>query len=146
MAVYDNVFRPFGWINSYFQTRAKSHHDEVELRGEVYRRNDQGAHQLIPRDAGSEEERPTYQPSQFSISRKPTGYSQSSVNTPDREDPYEQISPGYPYRQPRRGSHYGSLRIWWTELLCCVLFIGAFVAIVLTIRPYEGRPLPQWPY
>jgi Protein of unknown function (DUF3176) len=146
MAVYDNVFRPLGWTNSYFQRRAQSHHDEVELRGEEYRRNDQGAQQLIPRNVGSEEERITNQPSQFSISRKPIGYSQSSMNPSDRKDPYEQISPGYPHRQPQGGGHYGSLRIWWTELLCCVLFIGAFVAIVLTIRPYEGRPLPQWPY
>lgn len=28
----------------------------------------------------------------------------------------------------------------------CILFVGALVAIVVTIYPYEGRPLPQWPY
>jgi hypothetical protein len=36
--------------------------------------------------------------------------------------------------------------IRWLEIRCCLLFIGAFFAIIATIWIYEGRPLPEWPY
>lgn len=38
------------------------------------------------------------------------------------------------------------LRIWWPEIIHCFLLLGAFLAVVATVRPYEGRPLPKWPY
>jgi hypothetical protein len=31
-------------------------------------------------------------------------------------------------------------------ILCCLLFIRAFLAIIATIWIYEGQPLPEWPY
>jgi len=40
----------------------------------------------------------------------------------------------------------GLLRKWWTEFVCCVLVMGALLAIVATVYPYSGSPLPQWPY
>jgi hypothetical protein len=31
-------------------------------------------------------------------------------------------------------------------MICCAIFVGAFLAIVATIYSYQGRPLPEWPY
>ena len=35
---------------------------------------------------------------------------------------------------------------WRFEILSCLLFVLSLVAIFVTIYPYQGRPLPQWPY
>jgi branched-subunit amino acid transport protein len=43
-------------------------------------------------------------------------------------------------RLPRR------LHDWWLEMLSCVVFVGALMAIVGAILPYQDQPLPQWPY
>ena len=41
---------------------------------------------------------------------------------------------------------YEFIRTWWSELLSCLLFIGALIAIVVTVLPYTDEPLPQWRY
>ncbi len=101
---------------------------------------------MIPRDGESEEECLTDRPPRFSIARKAIGHSQGSVSTPDTNGPYEQMGSVYPSNQRERSNRIEIFHIWWLELLCCVLFISALVAVVVTIRPYEGRPLPQWSY
>lgn len=39
-------------------------------------------------------------------------------------------------------SHY----IWWLETVCAILAIGAFVGIVATVKAFDNKPLPDWPY
>ncbi|KAF2852083.1 hypothetical protein T440DRAFT_553998 [Plenodomus tracheiphilus IPT5] len=36
--------------------------------------------------------------------------------------------------------------IWWWEMTCCIIAFAALVAIVVTIRAHEHKPLPQWRY
>ena len=38
------------------------------------------------------------------------------------------------------------LRIWWRELIACVIMFVMLFAILGTLFPYQGRPLPKWPY
>jgi hypothetical protein len=38
------------------------------------------------------------------------------------------------------------LHNWWLEAIYCILVIGSLIAIMATISPYDGRPIPQWPY
>ena len=40
----------------------------------------------------------------------------------------------------------GLLQEWWLEIICGLLAVGALFAILATVYPYNGRPLPQWPY
>ena len=40
----------------------------------------------------------------------------------------------------------GSLRIWWREMIACVIMFVMLFAILATLFPYQGRPLPKWPY
>ena len=44
----------------------------------------------------------------------------------------------------RRHTHF--LRSWWLEIGACFIFILALLAIIVTLRPHQGKPLPQWPY
>ena len=44
----------------------------------------------------------------------------------------------------RRHAHL--LGNWWLEIGACFTFILALLAIVITLRPHQGKPLPQWPY
>ena len=32
------------------------------------------------------------------------------------------------------------------EIGACLLFMIAFVAIIATLYPHQGRPLPEWPF
>ncbi|KXH38439.1 hypothetical protein CNYM01_03580 [Colletotrichum nymphaeae SA-01] len=36
-------------------------------------------------------------------------------------------------------------RVWWKEMLCIVVSIASFVAIVVVIASYDGHSLPKWP-
>ena len=36
--------------------------------------------------------------------------------------------------------------VWWSEILGCFLAVIAAVATFATLYPYQGKPLPQWPY
>lgn len=38
------------------------------------------------------------------------------------------------------------LNIWWWEILCCVFALAALIAIVVTVRAHEHKPLPKWQY
>lgn len=38
------------------------------------------------------------------------------------------------------------LHNWWTEAVYCILVVASLLAIVATIYPYDGHPMPQWPY
>ena len=38
------------------------------------------------------------------------------------------------------------LEYWWLEIGACFIFILALVAIIVTLRPHQNKPLPQWPY
>ena len=99
----------------------------------------------LPGDAVSKD-KSQYRSSRFSIPRKPVGNVRSSSDSSDRKGSHECVVSGELPKQCGISRQPGLLRIWWLELLSCVLFITAFVAIVVTIYPYEGRQLPQWPY
>ncbi|KAL6705585.1 hypothetical protein ACN47E_006532 [Coniothyrium glycines] len=36
--------------------------------------------------------------------------------------------------------------IWWLEILCAILLVGALVGIVATVNAFNDKPLPHWPY
>lgn len=42
--------------------------------------------------------------------------------------------------------HWMSLSTWWQEIMAIVLLLGATVASFATLYPYQGKPLPEWPY
>jgi hypothetical protein len=44
----------------------------------------------------------------------------------------------------RRRAHF--LRNWWLEIGACFIFVLALLAIIVTLRPHQDKPLPQWPY
>jgi hypothetical protein len=35
---------------------------------------------------------------------------------------------------------------WWLEIGACFLFIISIGAVVVTLYPHQGKPLPKWPY
>ncbi|KAI1084583.1 hypothetical protein F5B20DRAFT_567996 [Whalleya microplaca] len=37
-------------------------------------------------------------------------------------------------------------KVWWREVTACLLAVAMLAALVGTISPYQGNPLPQWPY
>ncbi len=82
----------------------------------------------------------------FSIPRKPIGYSSAFGSSVDKKGPNEHVDAVRIRGQSQHGGRLEVLQFWWLELSCCVVFIGALAALIVTIYPYEGRPLPQWPY
>ena len=38
------------------------------------------------------------------------------------------------------------LHNWWVEAVYCVVVVASLLAIVATVYPYNGHPMPQWPY
>jgi hypothetical protein len=44
----------------------------------------------------------------------------------------------------RRARHI--ISAWGMEIGACVLLLVALLAIVVTIRPHQGKPLPEWPF
>ena len=112
----------------------------------MYPVQDHSAQNLIPSQGLFREDSSQHRKSAFSISRKPIGYSSALDSSVDKKDPSEHIHAIGIRRQSQHGGRFDFLRIWWLELLCCVLFVGALAAVIVTIYPYEGRPLPQWPY
>jgi len=38
------------------------------------------------------------------------------------------------------------LHNWWAEAVYCILVVASLLAIVATVYPYDGHPMPQWPY
>jgi hypothetical protein len=39
-----------------------------------------------------------------------------------------------------------TLSIWWWEFICCTIVVVALLAITVTLRVYEHKPLPEWRY
>lgn len=35
--------------------------------------------------------------------------------------------------------------LWWLEISCCGLFLPALAAVIATLYPHHGHPIPQWP-
>jgi hypothetical protein len=96
-------------------------------------------------DNASDDNRP-----RFSIPRKPVlRTSVTGTYTEDFEMQKQKVNPPkdkFHHSLLSESSFLGILRVWWLEILCCFLVIGASLAIVATIYPYRDRPLPQWPY
>ena len=66
--------------------------------------------------------------------------SSSSILATSIEDSREKV------KEVESSPRYAFLRIWWLEVLSCVLFIAVLVAIFVTIFPFKNKPLPQWKY
>ena len=81
----------------------------------------------------------TYQnlPRGLYLTRKPVG----SVNSLTARQAFANANANAKaQRRPR------FLRNWWMEIGACLLFMIAFVAIIATLYPHQGRPLPEWPF
>ena len=46
----------------------------------------------------------------------------------------------------RNARSIGVIQEWWLEMLCSLLALAALFAILTTVFPYDGHPLPDWPY
>ena len=79
----------------------------------------------------------TYQniPRESHLTRKPVG---SGCSRTGRQTFGNANTKGQ--RRPR------FLRNWWMEIGACLLFMIAFVAIIATLYPHQGKPLPEWPF
>lgn len=78
---------------------------------------------------------PTVDSARLLIPRKPLASNQCSARLPS-QSPAVEIS--------HRRAHV--IRNWWMEIAACLLFFTALTAIVATLYPHQGKPLPQWPY
>lgn len=47
---------------------------------------------------------------------------------------------------PKSRRHWISITTWWQEATAMFLLIGSTVASFATLYPYQGKPLPEWPY
>ncbi|KAI1144214.1 hypothetical protein F5Y05DRAFT_21474 [Hypoxylon sp. FL0543] len=56
---------------------------------------------------------------------------------------YEDAAPD---SQPPPNKSIKLISIWWLEAISCLLVIVMVAALVGTVQPYQGQPLPQWPY
>lgn len=45
-----------------------------------------------------------------------------------------------------RQRYWMSIATWWQEATAMVLLIASTVASFATLYPYQGKPLPEWPY
>ena len=85
---------------------------------------------------------------QFSVPRKPVT-APAIDYVPDGKEAEQFMRSDVARNEPPEIVHSHSLGLlgaWWLEALSCLLFLLALVAIVVTIYPHQGRPLPQWPY
>lgn len=83
---------------------------------------------------------------QFSIKRKPVEYitaagSKVLVKGTQVMVADQKVHSGV--ESPRR-AHV--VKNWWMEISACVLSQVALIAIIVTLQPLKGQPLPQWPY
>ena len=51
-----------------------------------------------------------------------------------------------PSAVPRSSRRAHFLKNWWIEFSACLIFVFALIAIIVTLRPHQNKPLPQWPY
>lgn len=86
---------------------------------------------------------------QRAIPRKPVGSTESSERTQQTGTSYSSANaPCAPTSQSGhlRKRRADILRHWWMEVSACLLLFTALAAIVGTLYPHQGNPLPQWPY
>ncbi|KAJ5802515.1 uncharacterized protein N7503_004965 [Penicillium pulvis] len=48
--------------------------------------------------------------------------------------------------RPQQGKRRTSFSGWKLELFACLAFLTALAAMVATMYPHQGKPLPQWPF
>jgi Protein of unknown function (DUF3176) len=142
----DNVSRPLVALPNSCNSPFHSYQHDSEVCDDIYPVQDPSAEHLIPYQNSSNQESPLSRKSNFSIPRKPIASSPIVASSGDEKPSDEQVNSIERRRQNQNSGRFELLRIWWLEFLCCVLFVGALAAVVITIYPYEGRPLPQWPY
>jgi len=92
---------------------------------------------------------------QFFISRKPVGSGRpvggsqpiGSMENFEISQPVGRSQDSTLRLQPEvihaRRAHI--LKNWWLESGACFLLLGALVAVIATLYPHRGKPLPQWP-
>ncbi|KAL9106294.1 MAG: hypothetical protein Q9227_008694 [Pyrenula ochraceoflavens] len=68
------------------------------------------------------------------------------ISSTDDRGTYHHINSSQQLVQFRQQKRLNVLQVWWREALSCVLFLGALLAIVATLHPYQDRPIPDWPY
>lgn len=79
--------------------------------------------------------------------QEPQYTSSHSPSLTEQPSPYVDPGNGIPNfrlnltRRVRRAWNYG----WVAEILCCTLAIISLIAIVITLRLHQDKPLPQWP-
>ena len=82
----------------------------------------------------------------FSIPRKPVGFNTNvesrallARNPIGEESHVVQTAKG-------SGRQRHIVKDWWMEIGACVLSVVTLVAVIGTLQPHQGKPLPQWPY
>ena len=116
----------------------------MEPRGKRKSLGNPRPQQSFPRKAVPKAAGFTDPSSQFPFAQKLKGLSRSFVIT--KKALCEPSASICRPNRPKSCARHEFLETWWLEVSCCVLFVSALVAIVVTIYPYEGRPLPRWPY
>lgn len=82
----------------------------------------------------------------LSIPRKPVGCNTNvesrtlSASIPVGEEHHVVQTAGRSIRQRHIWKN------WWMEIGACVLGLVTLVAVIGTLQPHQGKPLPQWPY
>ena len=116
--------------------------DHGDYSGSAYELEDRSASPPRSYDANEQGHDPLSEETLSVTSRA----KQAFVGNSDERGTYQKVDTqgqlSYMQRQRRLSLWY----IWWRELLCCVLFVGALLALVATLRPYQGQPIPKWPY
>jgi Protein of unknown function (DUF3176) len=126
--------------------RSNSHHHESESRDDIYAVLDRAGAPLIPHQNPSRQESSQYRDSKSSIPQRSVPSPSTLAGSEDERSQDQQVNSIQQRRQNQNGGRFHFLEIWWLELSSCALFVAALAAVVITIYPYEGRPLPQWPY
>jgi hypothetical protein len=83
---------------------------------------------------------------QLLIPRKAVAKSRPSVVNATATDDQGGREIQVPSKRPTQTRRYSVVRTWWLEILCCILFLAAFFAIVATVYPYSGKKPPNWKY
>jgi hypothetical protein len=112
----------------------------------MYHTSSQLSQPFIPQRNRSGEYQGQFEAADFSIPRKPVSSTSEIASSVDQKGLYQKVHLAENSRETRGRKRFELLRTWWLEFLSCALFAGALVGLIFTIRPYEGRPLPQWPY
>jgi hypothetical protein len=129
----DNVSHPLVALPLPHNPHSTSYQQQSELRDDIHPVQDHSAEHLIPHQ----------NPFKQASSQHRIASSSALASSEDEKGSDEYINTIGTRRQNEKRSRSELLRVWWLELLCCVLFIGALAAVVITIYPFKGRPLPQ---